>query len=255
MPERMPLRAAIITQDEPFAVPVLLEELLTAKADRIAAVFLAPPTSRRESFAALVGRWLAVFDAWTFVRYGLRYVRAKLLGPCPAKVARRFGVPVEEVADVNAAEFLARLRELHIDLVISVASPQVFRAELLALPRLGCINVHSGPLPRYRGMLPTFWVLYHREPATAVTVHVMNEALDDGPIIAQEPVPIRAGESQANLMRRCKAVGGRLLAQVLDRFEAGEVRTQPNAREQATYHSFPTAEEARAFRQQGGRWL
>ncbi len=255
MPERTPIRAAIITQDEPFAVPVLLEELLPVKGDRIAAVFIAPPTSRRESFSELVARWRSVFDPWTFVRYGLRYLRAKLLGPRPAGVARRLGVPVEDVADVNAPEFLDRLRELEIELVISVSCPQIFRRRLLELPRLGCINVHSAPLPRYRGMLPTFWVLYHGEAETAVTVHFMVEELDDGPIIMQEAVPIPAGESQASLMRRCKVVGARLLAQTIDLFEMGEVRTRPNPREQATYFSFPTPAEARAFRERGGRWL
>lgn len=255
MAEHRPVRAAIITQDEPFAVPVLLEELLPLKSDRIATVFIAPPTSRRESFGELVARWRAVFDPWSFVRYGLRYLRARLLGPRPARVAQRFAVPVEDVADVNASEFLARLRELDINLIISVSCPQIFRRKLLELPSLGCINVHSAPLPRYRGMLPTFWVLYHGESETAVTVHYMAEELDDGPIILQEVVPIGPDETQASLMRRCKVVGGRLLAQVIDLLETGEVQARPNPREQATYFSFPTADEARAFRERGGRWM
>ena len=255
MTERKSIRAVIITQNEPFAVPVLLEELLARKADRIAAVFIAPPTSKRESFGALVRRWWSVFDPWTFVRYGMRYLWAKVTGRGPAQVARRFGVAVDEVADVNAPEFLERLRRMNIDLIISVSCPQILRAQLLNLPPRGCINVHAAPLPRYRGMLPSFWVLYHREPQTAVTVHFMNEQLDDGPIILQEPVPIPDGETQANLMRRCKVVGGRLLAQAIDLFEADAVQARPNPREEATYYSFPTAEEARRFRARGGRWM
>ena len=83
----------------------------------------------------------------------------------------------------------------------------------------------------------------------------MTEELDDGPIILQEAVPIPAGETQANLMRRCKVAGGRLLAQAIDMFEMGEVQPRPNPRDEATYFSFPTGEEARAFRERGGRWL
>jgi methionyl-tRNA formyltransferase len=104
-------------------------------------------------------------------------------------------------------------------------------------------------------MLPTFWVLFHGEAETAVTVHLMNEALDDGPIVLQEAVPIRAGETQAGLMGRCKRIGGRLLAQAIDLFELGEAQTRPNPRAEATYHSFPTAEEAREFHARGGRWM
>lgn len=254
MSERTPLTAAIITQNEPFVVPVLLDELLAQKADRIAAIFVAKDP-RAESLLARIRRWGSVFDTLSFIRYGLRYIGAKLSGAGPAKVARAHGVPVEDVADINAPEFLERLREMGVDLVISVSCPQIFRKELLALPPLGCVNVHAAPLPRYRGMLPTFWVLYEQEPETAVTVHFMNERLDDGPIILQEAVPIPAGETQANLMRRCKVVGGRLLSRTIDLLETGEVQTQANPWQEATYYSFPTSEQARKFREAGGRWM
>lgn len=254
MPATASVRAAIITQDDPFAVPVLLREFLARRAECVAAVFIATDPLA-EGLSATVRRWASVFDPHSFVRYGLRYLRAKLLGPRPERMAARFGVAAEAVADVNAPEFLERLRALEVDLVISVACPQIFRRELLSLPRLGCINVHSGPLPRYRGMLPTFWVLYHHERETAVTVHRMNARLDDGPIILQEPVPIVAGETQAGLMERCKLVGGRLLAEAVALLEAGTAPELPNPRAQATYFSFPTPEEARRFRAEGGRWL
>ncbi|MFW6438122.1 MAG: methionyl-tRNA formyltransferase [Armatimonadota bacterium] len=254
MPERTPLTAVIITQHEPFVVPLLLEELLTHKRDRIAAIFVAEDP-QAEGLAATIGRWASVFDPLTFVRYGMRYIGAKLSGAGPAKVAREYEVPEEEIADINAPEFLERLRAMGVDLVISVSCPQIFRKKLLALPQLGCVNVHAGPLPRYRGMLPTFWVLYEREAETAVTVHFMNEMLDDGPIILQEPVPILPGETQANLMRRCKIVGAHLLSQAIDLLEMGEVRTRANPSEKATYHSFPTPAQAREFRAAGGKWL
>jgi methionyl-tRNA formyltransferase len=254
MPKTAPVRAAIITQDDPFAVPALLEEFLSRRADRIVAVFIAADPLAPGLFAT-ARRWAGVFDPLSFVRYGLRYLRAKLLGPRPARVAARFGIPTEAVPDVNAPEFLQRLRGLGIDLVISVACPQIFQRELLGLPLLGCINVHSGPLPRYRGMLPTFWVLYHHELETAVTVHRMNARLDDGPILLRGIVPIMPGETQAGLMQRCKLVGGRLLAETIDRLEAGDAPELPNPRAQATYFSFPTPDEARRFRAEGGRWL
>jgi methionyl-tRNA formyltransferase len=56
-------------------------------------------------------------------------------------------------------------------------------------------------------------------------------------------------------MRRCKAIGARLISQTIDLLEMGEAHTQANPREEATYYSFPTPEEAREFRRTGGRWL
>ncbi|MFO8081419.1 MAG: formyltransferase family protein [Armatimonadota bacterium] len=253
MSQRRPLTAAIITQNEPFVVPLLLDELLAQKRDRIATIFVADDP-QAESLLATVRRWSGVFDPLTFIRYGARYLGAKISGAGPAKAARSHDVPIETVADINAPAFLERLREMGVDLVISASCPQIFRRELLELPPLGCVNVHAGPLPRYRGMLPTFWVLYKHETETAVTVHFMNERLDDGPIILQEAVPIPSGETQGNLMRRCKIVGARLLSQAIDLLESGEVHTRANPRDEATYYSFPTPEQAREFRASGGRW-
>lgn len=249
------MRAVIITQDEPFATPVLLDELLGRKAGDIATVFIAPPTSKRESFPALMRRWWNAFGPVTFVRYGTRYALAKLLRRGPAQVAARHGVTVADAPDVNAPEFLAHLRALEIDLIISVACPQIFRAEILALPPRGCINVHSGALPKYRGQLPTFWTLYHGEREAAVTVHYMNAKVDDGPILLQESTPIEPGESQASLMIRCKQIGGRMLAGTLNLLDRGAAPGRPNPREEATYFSFPTREQAREFRRRGGKWL
>ncbi|MBD3291407.1 MAG: hypothetical protein GF393_00675 [Armatimonadia bacterium] len=254
MPERETLTAVIITQDESFVVPLLLDSLLAEKRDRIASIFVAEDP-RAEGLLSTIRRWGSVFDPLAFVRYGFRYVGAKLSGAGPEKVARDHGVPVEAVADINAPEFLEHLGEMGVDVILSVSCPQIFREEILALPPMGCVNVHAAPLPRYRGMLPTFWVLYEGERETAVTVHYMNDALDDGPIILQEAVPIPGGETQANLMRRCKIVGARLLSQAIDLMEMGEVRTRENPREEATYYSFPTPEQAREFRARGGRWM
>ncbi len=249
------MKVVIITQDEPFAVPVLLDELLARRADAIDCVFVAPPTSRRESFRALIARWSAAFGPVDFVRYGMRFAVAKLLGRGPAQVALRHGVCIDDAPDVNAPGFLDHLRELGVELIISVACPQIFRAKILALPARGCINIHSAPLPRYRGQLPTFWVLHNGEAETGVTVHYMNKDIDDGLIVHQELVPILDGESQFSLMVRCKQIGGRLLAEVIEMFEAGDVPGLPNPREDATYFTFPTAADARQFRARGCRWL
>lgn len=254
-PQKRPLRAAILTQDDPFAVPILLEELFSRRRDAIVALFVAHPPSAREGLLATVRRWWALFGPLTFFRYAIAYLFAKLLGRGPHQIALRRGIPVAEVADVNAPEFLDILRGLDLDVIISVSCPQIFGKRLLALPPRGCINVHSGPLPRYRGQLPTFWVLYHGERETAVTVHQMNRKVDDGPILLQEPVSIEPGESQASLMRRCKCIGGRLLAEAITRLEAGDLCAQPNPSDQATYFSFPTPAESREFRRRGGRWL
>ena len=108
-------------------------------------------------------------------------------------------VPVRDVADVNAPEFLDELRRLQVDLIVSLNTPQKLKRPLLALPTHGCINVHFGMLPRYRGILPIFYALMNGESSFGVTVHVMDEKLDNGDIVAQRAVPIAPGDDLETL--------------------------------------------------------
>src|SRR5262249_34005154 len=132
-----------------------------------------------------------------------------------AAVARQHAVPLLETRSVNSAEYLDRLRRLGLDLIVSINASQKFKTPILSLPRLGCINVHGALLPRYRGRLPSFWVLANGEKETGTTVHFMNEELDDGPILLQERVAIAPDDTQDSLIRKTKAVGARLIVDAI----------------------------------------
>ncbi|MGD8238656.1 MAG: formyltransferase family protein, partial [Armatimonadota bacterium] len=177
-----PLRNVVVTCDDPFGVPLLLHELLMQTAD-ITAIVLAQ-WKGQDSARKAARKWLGAMGWGPFAQLLGRYgaVRAKGAAACfvgawrpltVKGVAREHAIPLVEMADINADESLAWFRSEGPDLIVSVACPQIFGKTLLELPTLGCINIHSGPLPRYRGMLPTFWVLLNNERATAVTVHFM----------------------------------------------------------------------------------
>jgi methionyl-tRNA formyltransferase len=208
----------------------------------------------------------ALYGPTQFVKQSFRYATRRglaLLGdrmPIPGfysvgAVARHHGLEQVEAKSVNSAEYLDRLRKLNLDLIISVNASQKFKSGILALPRLGCINVHGALLPRYRGRLPSFWVLANGERETGTTVHFMNEDLDDGPILLQEKVAIEPDDTQDSLIRKTKTMGARLIVEAIDRLEQGSASTMPNDRSQATYFSFPTREDGLRLRQQGRRFL
>ena len=171
-----------------------------------------------------------------------------------APAARRRGIGIWETDDINGPRFLEDLERLRPDVIVSVAASQVLKKEILSLPARGCINVHGALLPRYRGMLPSFWVLFHDEKETGVTVHYMNERLDDGDIIAQEKVAVAARDTQHTVILKTKRAGAELLLRVLKEMERGEVNVRPNDAARATYFSFPTRDEAREFRRRGKRF-
>ena len=95
--------------------------------------------------------------------------------------ARRHRVPLERVPAVNAPDFVASLRTRAVDLLVSIACPQILRRDILAVPGQGAINLHGALLPDYRGLLPAFWVLANGETDTGATVHYMSGARGPGP--------------------------------------------------------------------------
>jgi methionyl-tRNA formyltransferase len=208
---------------------------------------------------------LSVFGIQGTLRMGLQVVWARLgprLGFRPPKgrrywsieeIGSRFGIPTFCIDKVNSTEMHQILDRHPSDLLISVSCPQVIRAKLLQRFPKGGINAHSAPLPRYRGLLPSFWVLFHGETETAVTVHDLAEKLDNGDILHQEPVPIDPGETWNSLVGKTKRAAGNALVEVIRQIESGSVIRRPNRDEESTYFHFPTWKEARAFRARGLR--
>ncbi len=256
------MKIFIITQEEAFYLPNFIRTVLATRGKDVMGMTILPPTTPKKGWQAIIREHFQLYGPRAFFYQSARFVYYRLMDLVapfvPLKnfysvhaVARHYQVSLYPTSSVNHKQFLDKLRHMAPDVIVSINASQVFRRRLLTLPRLGCINVHGAPLPRYRGRLPSFWVLLNRERETGVTVHIMNEELDDGPIIAQRRVPIMPGETQHSLILKTKRVGAELLLESLDQLENGGVKEQPNDRSQATYYSFPTPEDGRRFRDLG----
>src|SRR5262245_22398947 len=160
--------------------------------------------------------------------------------------ARR--IPVHDVADVNAQAFLDLLRTLKVDLIVSINTPHRLEAPVLALPRQGCLNVHFGMLPRYRGLLPIFHALMNGEPSFGVTVHFMDEKLDNGDIVAQRAVPIRESDTLDTLYPKAFAAASALLAEAIEACASGSLARRPTSEAEKTYFSYPSAARLKEYR-------
>lgn len=178
-----------------FAVPTL--EALAAAGEEVAAVVTQPDQPRG---------------------------RGQRLSPPPVKVrAQALDLPVLQPTRLRDPGFLARLRDLRPDLLVVAAYGRLLPPELLALPPLGCLNVHASLLPRYRGAAPVQWALINGDEATGVTIMWMVEELDAGPIFLQEQVAIRPEDNAGTLAARLAEVGARLLVEALAHLRRGEV--------------------------------
>jgi methionyl-tRNA formyltransferase len=151
-------------------------------------------------------------------------------------VAAELHVPLLRAWRLDMPEFLARLRRLEPDVFVVAGYPEIFAPSVLAIPRHGCINVHASLLPRYRGPQPVAQALLHGEPYTGVTVHMMNERVDAGDILAQDVVPILDSDTVYTLAARLFELGGRLLVDVLERLALGTLQRRPQEARRATRH-------------------
>src|SRR5262245_33944398 len=126
--------------------------------------------------------------------------RARPLAPVPARYdasawVRRRGIAAIACPDANDRSFVEFIAAQRPDLLVVGMYPKIFKAPLLGAARLGVINYHPSPLPRYAGPQPIFWMLRDAEPEAAITVHVMTAEVDGGDILAQERLPIGDDEN------------------------------------------------------------
>lgn len=154
--------------------------------------------------------------------------RGMKLQTTPVKeYALSVGLPVFQPAKLRDGEALGILKGLEPELIAVAAYGKILPVDILELPRLGCVNVHSSLLPRYRGAAPINWAILNGEDETGVTIMVMAEGMDTGDILAQRATPIRIDENAAQLFDRLAQMGAELLVETVAGIEAGTVKAVP----------------------------
>jgi methionyl-tRNA formyltransferase len=130
-----------------------------------------------------------------------------------------------------------------------VAYGQLLPQSILALPKLGCVNVHTSLLPKYRGAAPIQWAILNDEKETGVTIMKMSAGLDTGDILAQKGTAIGPDETAAQLHDRLAILGAELLVHTLPAYSEGAIEPRPQDDAAATY--------ARKINREDGRidWL
>ncbi|MDP6944091.1 MAG: methionyl-tRNA formyltransferase, partial [Myxococcota bacterium] len=148
--------------------------------------------------------------------------RGRTVSPTPvAAVARAAEVPLLQPPSVGTAEFRAWLAQYTPDIAVVAAFGRILGPKLLALPRLGSINVHASLLPRWRGASPIQAAIIAGDSATGVTIMQMVRELDAGDILHAVETPIAETDTAATLHDRLADLGGAALLDTLDQIEAG----------------------------------
>ena len=149
--------------------------------------------------------------------------------------ALRKGVSVLEPVTWRSAAAIASVKRLEPDILVVASYGKILPARLLNLPPLGGLNIHPSLLPLYRGPSPVASAILAGERVTGVTVMVMDEGMDTGPILDQVTEGIGENESSTSLTQRLFEIGARRLVSRLDLWADNKISARPQDETQATY--------------------
>ncbi len=151
------------------------------------------------------------------------------------RVALEHGLTVIQPASFkerSAVEHLARLRP---DVIVVAAFGLILPREVLSLPTFGCLNLHPSLLPRHRGPSPVQGAILAGDEVTGVSIMLLDEGMDSGPVLSQRVVAIEPEDTAQSLGARLAEIGAQLLAETLPLWLSGSLAPRPQGEEGATY--------------------
>jgi methionyl-tRNA formyltransferase len=260
------IRLAILSQDDAFVIPKNIMKLNDIICVKIVSVITLNTkgalTNKKMMFFKGFGMIQSIKMGWVvglgkllektdqIFSYKL-FNKPRSLG----SAAYRCMATHKTINNPNHITFMRELKKDDIDLVVSFSAPCVFGNELLNTPKYGCINLHSSLLPKYAGLLPSFWTLYKREKKIGATVHYMDNKIDNGQILGQIEVKTPKNPSMFKVIKLTKELGGNLMCDVIRSIYYKTLTPKKNNIKDGSYYSWPSIEQIRDFRKNGGQLI
>jgi methionyl-tRNA formyltransferase len=250
----------IITQDDPFYLAENLNYLFKnlPVGTKVVGCVLADvsPFGKQESFLLKFKRTWRIFGTCFVLHYGVEFIVGKLNPKKKvAKILAKYNIPIIQLhGSINSKTSLETIKSYNPDLLISIAGNQIFKQPLIDLAPRGCLNLHTALLPKYRGLMPSFWVLKNNETETGVSVFFVDKGIDSGPILVQKKIPIDNNMTQSRLIKLSKKIGMDAIIEAIELVKNGNFKLQPNPEAEMTYFSFPTCQAVKEFYKSGKKF-
>ena len=253
------MRIIIITQDEPFFLKKNIEYLISLLPNNIkiagCVVSDASPFGKKEGFLKKVIKTIKIFGIHFFLHYSIKYIKSKLFKESVKEVLKKNKISLIKLnGSINTTKNLKIIKNYNPSLLVSILGNQIFKKPLIELADFGCINLHTALLPKYRGLMPTFWVLKNNEKYTGVSVFFVDEGIDSGPIIVQRKIKINS-MTQEELISSTKKIGMECVAEAIKLILNKKVNLIPNPEELKTYYSFPNRSDVLIFLKKGKKFF
>lgn len=153
-----------------------------------------------------------------------------------ARIAKDSGLRVYKIKNICNDEGIKLIAKINPDIIFSIFFLQILKKPILDIPKIGCINIHFAPLPKYRGFYPQMRAIINNETIHGVTMHFMDEGIDSGDIIIQKTVPILNTDTGKDLYYRCVDVGFEIFKEGLEYILSNNIPRKPQNHNEATYY-------------------
>lgn len=244
----------IVSIDDPVFYGRLYEKLIQNAPSHFAGIVVLPSPVQKKwtSVFKEIKYRLQFWGLWGFLHVIFRYFKARVFRNTDlASLAKRYKIPFYKVA--NTKELEEFLEAKSVDIVLASLTV-IIKGELIRKARMGWINTHCGPLPRYRGMDAPFWSLFHNEKLLGSTIHLISENVDEGPILGQALIANR-NKPYFETLDELLDLGQKLLHDFIEDPVGSLQRAKAQNLEEGSYFPKPPAELGKAFRARGGRFV
>lgn len=254
------MRLVFLTQNDPFYLPKIYQYLLPKLRENghnIVSMILfdVAPFGKKKSKLSQFIEAYKIFGFSFCLFYIMKYLNS-FFKTSISKVMKNHNVKVIKLKQgVNHSSSLKIISQFKSDLLISLAGNEIFKKPLFNTSKYGVINLHSALLPKYRGLMPSFWVLCNNERKTGVSVFFVDEGIDSGPIIIQKELNL-TNQTQEELIWQLKFLGADAILEACNLISINGVNTPTlkNSDMEMTYFSKPKRQDVNKFKSNGKKF-
>jgi len=170
-------------------------------------------------------------------------------------MAERYGCSVILVDNLNQGSGKKIAEIFNPELIVSVRFGSILRPPIIGLPRFGVINLHSGLLPEYRGIMATFWAMIRKEANYGFTVHqIIDQGIDTGPILARRSYPLDLRLDYSTLLANLYRLALPVLVGAIEQIQRGGFLEMRESKVLGEYFGLPNQAAIERFETMGYRW-
>lgn len=253
----------IITMDDPVLTKSFISKIIDKRKDDIVGLALSKgdrlTIQKSKSKYGYIFSLLLIMGFFNFIKNSFitvfhnlkKTIHTKLPSiisdPTVKAVAENYGIRTWQINTPNSKAFLDEIKKLDIDVIIN-QSQNILKSDLLSIPKIGVINRHNALLPKNRGRLTPFWVLYKDEKETGVSIHFVTKELDAGDIIIQKKFEVTKKDNFNSLVKKNYELASIAILEALEKLEKKENDFIMNDSILATYNTIPSLKEAWQYR-------